>query len=153
MQRRNRRRRRGNALVEFVFMLPFYATMFFGTLEFGNAAYQHAQLTFACREGVRATAVGKTLTTIRTTVKNTSSTLGITDAEITIEYNTATDGTGSWVSAADDGTNNTIATGYPCRVKIVNWPYHMLTGSYFSYVPNYSSGSLQMNATEIAMRE
>jgi Flp pilus assembly protein TadG len=149
---RRRRGRRGSVLPEFLFMLPFYATMFFGTLEFGTMFHDRIQLNNVCRMGARMTAVGNTLEEIRAGVQAYPN-LGVTSAQIYIEYNDQVDGTGNWVAAANStaGTENNVPSGYLCRVRIVDWPHRMVTGSFFSWLPNVSSGNLLMDSEQIMM--
>jgi Flp pilus assembly protein TadG len=149
---RRARFRRGNGLVEFVFMLPFYCAFFFGALEFCQLFQYRVQLSNACSEGVIAAAAGKTLAEVREITQTTASQLGITDDQISIEYNTATDGSGSWVAAADSGSTNDIPSGNPCRVLIDNWQYDMVTGGYFTWT-TASGGKYTMDAKEILIRE
>lgn len=147
------KRRRGNAIIEFMFMLPFYCSALFGALEFGTAFYERLQLTNSSREGVRRAAVGKTLADIRDAVRSTSPQLNITDANIAIEYNTAIDDTGSWVAAADSGSSNSIPVSHMCRVRIINWRHTMVTGTFFSWVPGVTSSGLGMSAQDVMVRE
>lgn len=152
---RLRRGRRGNALVEFVFMLPFFATMLFGAMEFGQVFYSRIQLTNACREGVRRAAVGKPLATIRSAAQNGGTGLNLTTGQLAVEYNTALNGSGSWVAVANDagGTSNTVPVGYLIRVRVTGWSYRFMTGSYFNWLPGASNGSLPMSSQEIMARE
>jgi len=50
---RNRRRRRGQALVEFALVLPLFALMVFAVIEFGRAFYTVHMLSTAARDGAR----------------------------------------------------------------------------------------------------
>jgi Flp pilus assembly protein TadG len=151
-----RARKRGSALVEFILMLPFYATLLFGTMEFGQIFYDRVQLTTACREGVRRAALGRSLSEIKTTTQRSglAMSLTITTDQITIEYNDKIDGTGNWVAAADssDGTTNSIPGGYLCRVKVSGWQHRLVTGSMFSWLPGVSGGYFPMSAEEVMVR-
>jgi Flp pilus assembly protein TadG len=148
---RSRGRRRAAALIEFVIILPFYATVLFATLEFGQVFYDRVQLTNSAREGVIAAAQGKTLAEIKLLTETTAPQMGITDDLIAIEFNSAADGSGSWQAATDSGTVNSIPAGNPCRVTIHGWGHTMVTGGYFTW-GNISNGKLLMSATEIAIR-
>ena len=150
--------RRGTALVELVFLMPFYATIFFGTLEFGQIFYDREELTQISREGVRRAAMGKTLSQIRTAMTNMASNPmreSLTSSQIYIEYNNAADGSGSWVAASDsaDGTTNAVPSGYLVRVRIPNWSHRMITGTYFSWLSGSSNGTLPLSAYEVMMRQ
>lgn len=152
--RGRRSRRRGSALVEFVFMLPFYCSCLFGIIEFGYIYYVRIQIDQLCREGVRRAALGKTLSDIRLTMQNSHPTVP-KDSEIAIEYNNALEGTGNWVAAADNagGTGNAIPQGFICRVRVVNFKQRLITAGYFSFVPGVSAGNFVMNGQEFMVRE
>ena len=155
---RSRRVRRGTALVELVLLMPVYATVFFGTLEFGQIFYDREELTGICREGARRAAMGSTLSQIRTAMTNMASNPireTLTTTQIYIEYNNDPNGTGSWVNAADNagGTNNAVPTGYLVRVRIPNWPHRMITGAYFSRALGSTNSTLNLNAYEVMMRQ
>src|SRR5947199_9969230 len=155
---RMRRSRRGTALVEMVLLLPVYATVFFGTLEFGQIFYDREELTGICREGVRRAALGMTLSQIRTAMTNMASNPmreALTSTQIYIEYNNAADASGSWVAASDNagGTANAVPSGYLVRVRIPNWPHRMITGSFFSPVIGSTNSTLPLNAYEVMMRQ
>lgn len=151
-KRSRRRDRRASVLVEFLVMLPFYATIFFGALEFGTIFHDRIQLNNVCRMGARLAATGLTLQDIRDGVSAYPS-LGVTTAMISIEYNDKIDGTGSWVAAADNtgGTANNIPSGYLCRVRITGWPHDLVTGTFFSWLPGVSGGNMLMDSEQIMM--
>lgn len=147
--------RRGNALIEFTLMLPFFATMLFGAMEFGQVFYNRIQLTNACREGVRRTAVGKPLSQVRAAARNGGAGLGLQDEQLFVEYNSAADGSGSWVAVANNGagTANNVPVGYLCRVRVTGWTHRMVTGAFFNWLPGASNGRLTMTGQEIMARE
>lgn len=150
-----RKSRLGGVLIEFMLILPFYCTLFFGAIEFGQMHWDRLQLNNACREGVRRAAIGKPVADIRTTITSLTSTLHITDGQIVAEYNDAADGTGSWVAMSDNdaGDANSVPTGYLCRVRIREWPHQFVTGSFFSWLPGASGTSVPMSAVDIMARE
>ena len=147
-----RRRRRGSVLVEFLVMLPFYATMFFGVLEFGIIFNDRIQLNNVCRMGARMAACGHTLAEIRNGI-GAYPDMGVTDSMIFVEYNDQIDGSGSWVAAADAGTVNNIPQGYLCRVRIEDWPHELITGSFFNWLPSVSGGNMLMDSEQIMLHE
>jgi Flp pilus assembly protein TadG len=146
-------RRRGNALIEFVFMLPFYGTCLFGALEFTQIFYDRLQLNNACREGVRRMAVGQTLDEVKSLIQVETPTMGITADMVVLEY--YDEGTSAWVAASDngDGTANAVPTDYLCRVRIVNWPHPMKTGAYFKGILGTDGATFPMSALDIMLRE
>jgi hypothetical protein len=52
--RRDRRRERGQSLVEFAILVPLFTMLLLGLLEFGFAFDHHLTLEYATREGARA---------------------------------------------------------------------------------------------------
>src|SRR5689334_9452182 len=96
--RRSRRGRRGAALVEFMLLLPFWATALFGALEFGQIFQERLELTNAAREGVRRIAAGDPTTTAVAAIRNTTPQLGIIAGQVTIEY--SADGS-TWSAVAN----------------------------------------------------
>jgi hypothetical protein len=135
-------------------MMGFFCTSLFGAMEFGLIFHHRVQLTGACREGVRRAAIGKTLAEVKAGVRN-SAPLGITDEQISIEYNDQSDDSGSWVAATNNtgGTANAIPAGNLCRVRITSWPHRMVTGTYFSWLPGVSGPYFLMSANEAAIKE
>src|SRR5437016_1053286 len=92
-----RRTGRGTALLELVLTLPFYSTALFGAIEFGDLFYWRAVLDTSCHAGVRRAAAGDPLGAIRLTTVAASGTQAITRDRVIVEYNSAPDGSGSWV--------------------------------------------------------
>src|SRR5438094_10630550 len=100
--RKTRRGRRGAALIEFMLLLPFWATALFGALEFGQIFQERLELTNAAREGIRRIAAGDPTTTAVAAIRNTGPQLGILANQVAIEY--STDGT-TWSAVANNGNN------------------------------------------------
>jgi Flp pilus assembly protein TadG len=148
--RRSRRGRRGSALIEFMLLLPFWATALFGALEFGQIFQERLELTNAAREGIRHIAVGDTTTLALAAMQNSQPQLGITSGQVTFE--TSSDGT-TWTAIADSGSNNTAPRDNLCRVTVTDWPHRMVTGAFFQWLPGVSGGVLLVHAQEVMVRQ
>jgi Flp pilus assembly protein TadG len=57
---------KGNALVEFAFILPLFLLLVFGMITFSIALYDKIVLTMACREGARAGAISASVSDAKT---------------------------------------------------------------------------------------
>lgn len=141
------------AIIELVLLLPLYSTVFLTTLELGHLFYNRAQLSQAAAEGGRAAAGGAILSQVRAIMRQTAP-AGLTDAQIVIDYNSAKDGTGVWLAAADNarGTANVIPLGFPCRVRLINWSEPLLAGSWFNGLSSVDHGAITMTAHGIMVR-
>jgi len=53
IQKRHRRKQRGNAVIEFAMLIPVLVAMFVGTWSYGSAYYIYAKLESAVRAGTR----------------------------------------------------------------------------------------------------
>ena len=54
----NRRRQRGQSLVEFALVFPIFAILLFGIIDLGRYVYTANALSNGAREGARAASVG-----------------------------------------------------------------------------------------------
>lgn len=147
-----RRARRGAAIAEFVLVVPALFIVVMAIAEFGTMFSEYLILHQGAREGARQAALGSTLSTIRSRVRTASYT-GVTDTYITVDrYNTSTS---AWVSVANQtsGTANDAPTGSLVRVRIASYPHRMVTGTFFSWLPTYTSGGIPMSAQVIMRRE
>lgn len=77
--------KQGQALVELALVLPILILLIMGTIEFGRIFHSYLLITNAAREGARAGIVGSDDAAIRTTVKDVSASLALTDNQINIE--------------------------------------------------------------------
>lgn len=144
--------RRGATLVEFVLIAGFVFTMLFGVVEFSWIANTRQALQNGAYGGVKAASLGSTVAAVRNAVRKGSA-LNVQDSSIVIESNSADDGSGAWRTVADDPASgspplaNGVAAGKPIRIRIASWPYRLLTGRMFSFIPNTGNGNLYLNAS------
>lgn len=82
--RRLGKRRSGQAVIEFAFVLPLLLLLVFGITEFGRALMTVNVLTAAAREGARAAAVGADSTGVFNRVNAVLNAANITATGITI---------------------------------------------------------------------
>lgn len=156
-----RRTRRGASLVEYMIVSTMYFLCVFGTIEFTWIAGTRVRLTNGCARGCRAGAVGDGLTEIRNQVRQGSG-LSVGDGYIEVMYNTSEDASGTWTTATDDATTidpatgnalgNAVPTGKPLRVRVVAYPYSMMAGQFFSFLPGVSNGQMPITTSIIMMR-
>jgi Flp pilus assembly protein TadG len=145
-RRQTRARRRGNALVEFLIVLPFFCTLLFGAMEFGTLFYERIELTNACRDGLRHFSLGESPDSIRTAVQNAAPRLGITAGQIDLQWK---DAGGAW--------RPVVYPGYQMRSGVslvrvdVRWTHGMHTGTLFSWLPGVTAGRFPMKAGEVTL--
>src|SRR6187402_3220277 len=77
--RRSRRRRRGQALVEFALVFPIAVLVLLAVFDVGRAVFAYNGLTNAAREGARLAAVNQDATMIRQRVQEMTFGTGITN--------------------------------------------------------------------------
>src|SRR5206468_3589421 len=104
------------------------------------------------REGVRQTAIGSPLATVRSRIR-AASYAGVSDSYIAVEsYDSAT---ASWGTVGDtpDGSGNAAPAGSLVRVRIISYPHAMVTGRFFAWLPGYANGAVPLGAQMIMRRE
>lgn len=79
----NRRRSRGQALVEMALILPILLIMFMGIWDFGRAIFSYNQTSNAARDAIRAAVVNQDATVVRTKALAASSGLVASDVTVT----------------------------------------------------------------------
>lgn len=152
------RRRRGGVLVEYTLTAMLYLTFVYGGIEFSWIATKRESILNGCSKAARAAAIGKPLAELRNIVRSGSGT-NVPDSYIDIEYCAQDNNTGAWTDATDDYTTgnpplaNDIASGKPIRVRVVRWPYQMLTGNFLSWLPGVTAGKLPMTIVAVSKRE
>jgi Flp pilus assembly protein TadG len=152
-----RRGRRGNALVEFTIIALLCFSFLFGIIEFTWMSTNRGMLMNGCARAARhgsLSASGTRVADLKNDVRSYS-TLNVTDAYIQVQVNSAADGSGTWSDASDAATGNTlnVSAGYPIRVKVNSWPYHILSGRFFSWLPGASGGTLPLSVYCVTRHE
>lgn len=99
-------RSRGQALVEFAFVLPVFLLLFMGIVDLGTAVFTYNSLTNAAREGARLAIVNQDTTSIISRAEQQVSIAEITAPNVTINF----------YQAADDGSPDTASTCSPVAV-------------------------------------
>jgi Flp pilus assembly protein TadG len=80
--------RRGQTLVEFALVLPVFILILVGIFDFGRAIFAYNTLLNASREAARQAVVDQTLTHIEDRAIDHAVALGITGADVTVDYRT-----------------------------------------------------------------
>lgn len=146
------RSRRGTSLIEYTVISGLYFTLIFGIVEFTWICNTRQQMLNGCYSAMRTGVVGNNLETIREAVRSSSG-LSIADEYILVDYNTEDDATGTWVTAEDDPDSgsppiaNDVESGKPLRVKVSGWPYTLLAGNMFTWLPNVTNGQIPVTVS------
>ena len=82
------RSRTGQTLVEFAIILPVFILILIGIFDFGRAVYAYHTLLNASREAARQAVVDQTQSQIEDRAIEHAVALGITAADVTIDYRT-----------------------------------------------------------------
>jgi len=90
---------RGQAMVEFALVIPFFLILVFGIVDFGMVLRSYVQITNAAREGARYGVTCKSDSAIKTTVSEQSSNL-LTTSDVTVLANPCQ--TGTFTGSAGD---------------------------------------------------
>jgi len=74
--------RKGQAMVETIFVLPLLFLLIFGIIEFGRIYFTYMMLSNAAREGARYSVVGMSSTDVESHINNVTSTVGTVDIDV-----------------------------------------------------------------------
>ena len=110
IKRMRRSKYKGQGLVEFALVIPQILLLLMGVIEFGWLVFNYTQLYNGLRESLRYGSVPSFSTTpnyencaeIRNAIRNTAPQLGVTDAEITIQFDPGNYGVGTSTSYVAD---------------------------------------------------
>jgi TadE-like protein len=146
------RQRRGAALVEFAIVVPLLMLLLMGIMEFGMILHDYLSISQGAREGVREAAIGSPRAKVRQRTMR-ASLPAITQDMIQIDY--YDDGQGRWTEAKDDagGVSNLVPPKSLIRVRIVNYPHRLITGSFFAWLPGVQGGILPLTGSMTMRRE
>lgn len=153
MVRREQWGRRGAALVEFVIVVPLLLLMLLGILEFGVIMHDYIMLNQAAREGARTACIStnNSVEKVKAEVLRAAALPNLRPDMIRItRYDP---NTGGWVAVGDkpSGTENDAPADSIVRVAIKDYPHQMVTGNFFSLLPGYSNGVMNLSS-KLTMR-
>ena len=155
MTRRPRRRERGQALVEFAFVLPIIVLVIAAFIEIGRAVFAYNTVANAARQGARVAAVNQLADTtdcdesrpiedpyephwsIRGCAVAAAGALGISSANVTISYAPPPSTTLDCDPTLHVGciAAITVSYNYSVATPFLNWVIHAFTMSQTSEMP------------------
>jgi Flp pilus assembly protein TadG len=144
----------GAALVEFALVLPLLLLLFLGIIEFGVVALHELTLAQVAREGSRHASLGRPVAQIEERILNMGGALPNPE-ELTIDLTYSTDQGETYPYALSDvgeGSENDAPPGSLIQVT-VEWPHHLLTGSFFSWLTGAEGDRLPLRADVVMRRE
>jgi len=132
---RRRRGRKGQALVEFALILPIFAMMIFGVIEFGRAFYTMHMLSNAAREGARTASLpDKTHSQVTTRIQEFLASVRLDTARLQTVTIGIIPADSTDASVSNTLTLDEAVTGDRCVVT-VPYNFEVLTGS---IIPGFS---------------
>jgi len=149
-----RDKQRGAALVEFALVVPILLMLFLGIVEFGVLMMHQLTLVQVAREGSRHASLGRPVAEIQQRVINTAGALPNHD-ELTIDLSYSTDQGQTYPYSLGDaggGSENDALPGSLIKVTL-DWPHHLITGSFFSWLSGVSGDALPLRGEVIMRRE
>jgi Flp pilus assembly protein TadG len=149
-----RRGRRGAALVEFALIVPILLMLFLGIIEFGVMMMHQLTLVQVAREGSRHASLGKPVEQIEGRMLNMAGALPNQD-ELAVDLAYSTDEGQTYPYALGDaggGSENDAPPGSLIKVTL-DWPHHLLTGSFFSWLSGAQGDTLPLKAEVVMRRE
>jgi Flp pilus assembly protein TadG len=143
-----RRHSRGQGLVEFALVVPLLLLLIFAVIDVGRAVFTFNTLSQSARSASRTALVNQERAKVRTSAISTATTLGLTNANVTVCYKDSD-------TASRDCTSSTVDTCPRSQrvvgclaIVVISTTYHPLTpviGQLFS--------SFAMSATSIVSIE
>lgn len=112
IRRRARERSRGQALVEFAFVLPLFILIVVGIFDFGRAVFAYNEVSNAAREANRVAIVDQTVNTIKDKAIQRGVSLGLDASDIDVNF----------------VNSDESLTGTPCRVDATTYVAPVPTG-------------------------
>jgi len=113
--KRREQKEKGQALVEFVVILPVLLMVLWGIFQFGIAFNDYIQVTSAAREGARKAAVSRSLGSGPATAAAVAAAPAVApDLHLTTSQITVTPAS-SWQA----GTDVTVTVKYPYKINII----------------------------------
>jgi Flp pilus assembly protein TadG len=154
MSRRQGRRWHGAALVEMALVMPLLLLLFLGILESGVVMLHQLTLVQMAREGSRQASLGRPVAEIKQRVLNVGGSLpNHNELATTLKYSIDQGQTYPYsLGDASGGNANSAPAGSLIKVT-VNWPHHLITGSFFSWLTGAQGDRLPQRADAVMRRE
>jgi Flp pilus assembly protein TadG len=147
-----RRRWRGAALVEFALIVPLLIFLLLGILEFGILVMHRLTLEQAAREGSRLAAVRATTATIQQRITNAAPTItNKQEMQVSLKYSTD-NGASFGYTLGNSGSENNAPPGSLVQVGIT-CPHHLVTGSFFAWLPGVANNAVPLHVAVVMRRE
>jgi hypothetical protein len=135
-------------------VMPLLLLLVLGILEFGVIMLHQLTLQQIAREGSRHASLGRTVEQIEQRVVNMGGALP-NQNELTISLNYSTDEGQTYPYSLGDGGGGSENDAPPGSLIMVtvDWPHHLLTGSFFSWLTGAQNGRLPLKADVVMRRE
>jgi len=135
---------------------PLLIFLLFGIIEFGLMVKDLVGVNQAAREGARSAAVGATPATLDARIAGAAPTINADNLDITYDFRSYDDGTGSWGSwqtlGVDDSENN-AEPGDQIRISI-QYPHQLVTGGLFAgLADDPENGTVTLSTAIVMQRE
>ena len=140
-------------MVEFALIVPLLLMLFLGIVEFGVMMLHQLTLAQVAREGSRHASLGRTVAQIETRMLNMAGALP-NQNELVVDLSYSTDQGVTYPYALGDvgGSENDAPPGGLIKVTL-DWPHHLITGSFFSWLSGAQGDTLPLKAEVIMRRE
>ena len=135
---------------------PLLIFLLFGIIEFGLMVKDLVGVNQAAREGARSAAVGATPATLNTRIAGSAPTINADNLDITYEFRTFDEASGSWGSwqtLGVDGSENNAKSGDQIRISI-QYPHQLVTGGLFAgLADDPENGTITLSTAIVMQRE
>ena len=142
--------------MEFALIVPLLFLLFLGIIEFGVMMMHQLTLVQVAREGSRHASLGKPVAETEQRIINTAGALpNHEELEIDLRYSTddgVTYPDSQILGDAGGGSENDAPPGSLIRVTL-DWPHHLITGSFFSRLSGAEGDTMPLEARVVMRRE
>ncbi len=149
-------RTEGSTTVELAIVAPLLIFLLFGIIEFGLMVRVLVDVSHGAREGARSASVGATPETLHARVLGAVSGIGSDRLEITAEYRSFEDSTGTWTNWTTLGSSNGHNDARPGdQIRVgVSYPHQLATGGLFSgLADDPETGTITLRTSTVMQRE
>jgi Flp pilus assembly protein TadG len=148
LQVTNRRRGRGQTLVEFAIVMPIIALVVLGLVDLGRAVYSYNTLAQSARQGARTAIVNQNVANVRNQAISAAASLGLTAANVDVCFKTST--------ATQQDCSSATANNCPQSTRVIGCL--ALVKTHFNYRPmtpivSLFLSSIPLSSTSVATIE